>query len=157
MKAVSGLAENEKKQALDEVQANNKKVLIDHFLEEVRKVCHDCNLMPGDLFTGRKKDRVIAKAREMLAFSLRTTVGVKCGVNPKEWVVIPQGLDPDKHVPISYPVLGRLFGMDHSSMVLMVQRAKKREELEDNIDRGVDEFLSKEYADEETLTKEIEN
>lgn len=136
MKAASGLIENEKKQALDQVQANNKEVLIDHFLSMIGAVCHDCNLMPGDLFTGKKKDGVIVSAREMLSLNLRRTVGIKKGVNPKEWVVIPQGLDLGKHVPISYPVLGRLFGMDHSSMILMVQRAKRSEVADDKNESG---------------------
>ncbi len=115
----------------DGVQEQNHEVLIDHFLAMLGKVCRERGLLPGDLFTGRRKTRRIAMAREGLVFALRNTVGSTKGASPRAYAIFPDGLDLFTHEPISYPVMGRLFGMDHTTMIQAYRRAERRKALEE--------------------------
>jgi len=120
----------------DGVQEQNRKVLIDHFLKLLGEICRERGLLPGDIFTGRRKDRGLSRAREDLAIKLRDTVGYAKGVTPREYAVFSNGLDQFTHEPISYPVMGRLFGMNHTTLILACRRARNRNASEEGQEKS---------------------
>lgn len=112
---------------MEEIQQENRRILIDCFLSYLKTLCHKHAVLPGDFFTGKRKTPDVCRAREDLIKLLRSTVGYRRGVMPREYVVQEDGLDEVTVCPISYPVLGRLFGMDHSSIILAHKRVLARD------------------------------
>ena len=86
-----------------------------------------------DILT-KKKDQRVARARRKLLYTLRKTVLVgrvkPVGIQETRTVIAvcsPGTLPSGYFKPISYPMLGRLLGMDHSGVFLSINAKGKDE------------------------------
>ncbi len=100
---------------------SNRLVLITYTIDLIRDLCYKYHILPGQMFTGKRKGEALVAARTSLARELRHTVGYLKGTYPRLYVVMAEGLDLDRYAPISYPVLGELLGMHHTSVLKMLQ------------------------------------
>lgn len=95
--------------------------LVEYFLELVRYACAAFPVLPGELMM-KNNHRGPVQARYFIMDMLRATVGASRVARRKDlW-----SIDIDKHgnpngQPLSYPVIGRMFGVGHSALVHATQ------------------------------------
>ena len=92
------------------------------------EVCHAHGVTPGEVTAGsRRKTKKIAEARRVIAETLRTSVWVDSPAKPKEF---RYGERPGRDwFNISYPMIGKLLGLDHTSVMLSLRRTPLAERM----------------------------
>ena len=118
----------------------DRKRLSDHFWAIVLSACdkHDC--WPGEVLNRCRKShgiKGISPARAEIVKEMRRTAFTyyhegKCLLHfveqPDEPHVIPLSKSGNEATPISFPLLSRMLGFDHSTLVVAQQRLMKLKE-----------------------------
>jgi len=116
-------------------------LLIEHFCNQLKDVCKRHCVLPGEmLLASQNRGGRVSNARTKFMAQLRDTIGYRI-VDKRKRVCtrLPEDDWPEKFQPISYPDIGRLFGCNHSTVILAMGRlraralAEKHRELEGTI------------------------
>ena len=99
----------------------------DYIWDLLRSTCEKHGLRPGQLFGGKhtKKTPPIVAARMEFVRTMRAEVWHNGNL-----LMLRESAEEFQHLgwkPISFPALGELLGLDHSTLVLMNGRAKRKE------------------------------
>lgn len=97
--------------------------VVDLFMAELRRVWLQYGVPPGAVLNRLRKPRPVSRARMDLAVALREKLGQRFRDGRVTVRAFPDGI-PDGWRPASFPVLGGVLGLDHSTLVLAYARAK---------------------------------
>lgn len=103
-------------------------LVFDHYMAAVRRVWFEDGVAPGLVLNTRFKGGEVTRARHRLVLHLRNTVGYRRTDEGDEYRIFsegPQPLPPGWN-PISTTELGRLLGLDHSAVVVILRKERLR-------------------------------
>ena len=112
--------------------------LSDHFWAIVLTVCHEHDCWPGEVLNRCRKShgiKGISPARREIVREMRETVFTYYWQGQCQLLLFASGttiktirMGPKDAIPISFPLLARMLGFDHSALVLAQQKLKKLQE-----------------------------
>ncbi len=116
---------------IDTLNAEDHQRLDEHFWAILRRACLRNKCWPGEVLNGKRKPRHVAQARAEIAKEVRETAftSYDCNGECRLWLVDETvRAFPAKVNPVSFPLLGKMLGLHHATLVYALQRLKKQEQ-----------------------------